>query len=113
MFNLSNRYLDLDPVMGRQAADAGLACRIGYDINVSPEEKRAGKQPSIWAVMAESERDLKGLISDPRWQAPELRPGTPVWTDDYSDVVRSIRWLPLRSRPAKAEVSGPGLPRRV
>ena len=57
-FNLSNRYLDLDPVLGRQAADAGLACRIGYDLVVSPEEKRAGKQPSIWAVMAEAERDL-------------------------------------------------------
>ena len=96
-FNLSNRYLDLDPVIGRQAADAGLACWIGYDINVSPEEKRAGKQPSIWAVMAEAERDLKGLISDARWQAPELRPGTSVWTDDYSDVVHSIRWFPLRS----------------
>ena len=31
-FNLSNRYLDLDPLMGRQAQDAGLACRIAYDV---------------------------------------------------------------------------------
>ena len=60
-FNLSNRYLDLDPVLGRQAADAGLACRIAYDLVVSPEEKRAGKQPSIWAVMAEAESDLGEL----------------------------------------------------
>ncbi len=96
-FNLSNRYLDLDPVIGRQASDAGLACWIGYDVDVSPEEKRTGKQPSIWAVMAEVGRDMKGLVSDPRWRAPELRRGTPVWTDDYSDVVRSVRWLPLRS----------------
>ena len=29
-----------------------------YDIDVSTEEKRSGKQPSIWAVMAEAERDL-------------------------------------------------------
>ena len=57
-FNLSNRYLDLDPVMGRQAADAGLVCRIGYDLDVSDEEKQAGKQPSIWAVMAAAESDL-------------------------------------------------------
>ena len=74
-FNLSNRYLDLDPVLGRQAADAGLACRIGYDIAVSAEEKRAGKQPSIWAVMAESEGDLVELASDPRWRAPKREPG--------------------------------------
>ena len=51
-FNLSNRYLDLDPVLGRQAGDADMACRIGHDIVVSPEEKQAGKQPSIWAVIA-------------------------------------------------------------
>ena len=55
-FNLSNRYLDLDPVMGRQAADAGLACRIGYDVASSAGGEQAGKQPSIWAVMAASER---------------------------------------------------------
>ena len=32
LFNLSNRYLDLDPVIGRQAGDAGLACRVCYDL---------------------------------------------------------------------------------
>jgi hypothetical protein len=96
-FNLSNRYLDLDPVLGRQAADAGLACRIGHDIVVSPEAKRAGKQPSIWAVMTESEGDLLVLASDPRWQEPKRRLGAPVWTDDYSDVLSCIRWRPLRA----------------
>ena len=36
--NLSNRYLDLDPVMARQAADAGLVCRIRHDVNVEEAE---------------------------------------------------------------------------
>ena len=58
LFNLSNRYLDLDPVIGRQAGDAGLVCRVCYDLQVSDDEKRAGKQPSIWAVMAANETDL-------------------------------------------------------
>jgi hypothetical protein len=97
-FNLSNRYLDLDPVLGRQAADAGLACRIGYDLLVSPEEKRAGKQPSIWAVMAESEQELDELASDPRWRAPIQQAASAIWTDDYSDLVSCIRWIPLRTR---------------
>ncbi len=95
-FNLSNRYLDLDPVMGRQAADAGLVCRIGYDTAVSAEEKRTGKQPSIWAVMAEAEQDLGSLISDSRWRRPRLRPGASAWTDDYSDLVSCLHWLPRR-----------------
>ena len=70
VFNLSNRYLDLDPLLGRQAADAGLVCRIAYDLDVSEDEKRAGKQPSIWAVMAGSESDLGGLATDARLAAP-------------------------------------------
>jgi hypothetical protein len=98
-FNLSNRYLDLGTLMGRQAVDAGLACRIGYDLVVSPEERQAGKQPSIWAVMAAGERDLGELASDPRWEKPQPSPGSRPWTDDYSDLVRYLRWKPLRPRP--------------
>ena len=96
-FNLSNRYLDLEPVVGRQATDGGLVCRIGYDIVISPEEKRAGKQPSIWAVMAESAQDLGELASDPRWRAPASHPASAAWTDDFSDIARCIRWVPLRT----------------
>ena len=52
VFNLSNRYLDLEPVVTALAIDAGLVCRIRADRDVTPAEKRDGKQPSIWAVLA-------------------------------------------------------------
>jgi hypothetical protein len=90
LFNLSNRYLDLDPVLGRQADDAGLICRIRYDLHVSDDEKQAGKQPSIWAVMAASARDLGKLADDPRWQLPVAQQGSSVWTDDYSDLASHL-----------------------
>jgi hypothetical protein len=102
-FNLSNRYLDFERVIGRQAADAGVVCRIGYDLIVNAQEKRAGKQPSIWAVMAKSTRDLKELASDPRWRAPLENPASAVWTDDYSDVASCIRWTPLRTAERNIE----------
>ena len=95
VFNLSNRYLDLDPVMGRQAEDAGLVCRIGYDLARERREKRAGKQPSIWAVMAANERDLGALAADPRWTSRRPRPDSRAWTDDYSDLARYLRWMPV------------------
>jgi hypothetical protein len=97
-FNLSNRYLDLEPVLGRQAADAGLLCRVAYDVVVSSEEKQSGKQPSIWAVMAEAETDFGGLTDDPRWRVPRLRRDSAVWTDDFSDLASTIRWMPLQTR---------------
>jgi hypothetical protein len=95
-FNLTNRYLDLEPVIGRQAADAGLVCLIGYDTTVSDEETHAGKRGSIWAVMAEAEHDLGSLISSSHWRRPRLRLSVAAWTDDYSDLVSSIHWLPRR-----------------
>ncbi len=94
VFNLSNRYLDLEPVIGRQAEDAGMVCRVCYDLDVSDEGKRAGKQPSIWAVMAASDNDLGGLAGDTRWRSPALRRGSAVWTDDYSDLASYLILVP-------------------
>jgi hypothetical protein len=101
-FNLSNNFLDLDPLMGTQARDAGLACRIRYDVDVPPEARRAGKLPSIWALTARSEADLAGLAADSRWRPPIERPGAIAWTDDYSDLASYLvfrpRWARDRSR---------------
>ena len=98
-FNLSNRYLDLEPVLGRQATDAGLVCRIAYDVDVSPEQKQSGKQPSIWAIVVEAENDLGELANDPLWRKPRMRDRSAVWTDDFSDPASYIRWLPRRYGP--------------
>jgi hypothetical protein len=107
LFNLSNRYLDLDPVIVRQADDAGMVSRIGYDLRVSDDEKRAGKQPSIWAVLAVNERDLAGLAVDDRWQPPALRPGSAVWTDDYSDLASYLILMPGGRRGDRRSVVTP------
>jgi len=101
VFNLSNRYLDLDPLVDRQARDAGLVCRVRYDLDVSPEKRRAGKQPSIWAVMAEREADLGPLADDPRWQPPRHRPNSSAWTDDYSDLASYLTLRPRRAPDAQ------------
>lgn len=80
-FNLSSKFLDLPPLMARQAEDAGLPCRVRWDLSVPDEALRAGRRPSIWAVLG----DLPGL--PPSWLSPAPRPGASPWTDDYSDLV--------------------------
>jgi SAM-dependent methyltransferase len=112
-FNLSNRYLELDPVMGRQAEDAGLICRIRSDTMLDRAEQQGGKQPSIWAVMAADEGDLAHLAADPRWTRPAVRTNSRAWTDDYSDLARSLRWTPgrlgrVRSAAGSSVVTEPG-----
>jgi len=97
-FNLSNRYLDLDPVMSRQAEDAGMVYRACHDLHPSDAEKQAGKQPTIWAVMAAAEQDLGGLESDGRWQHSAHGALSRVWTDDYSDLASHLIFTPGGSR---------------
>jgi hypothetical protein len=89
-FHLSNRYLDLDPVVGRQARDAGLFCRIRYDPDITADEKQAGKQASVWALMATREAHLGAVADDPRWQVSHDHPGTRLWTDDDSDLASHL-----------------------
>ncbi len=103
VFNLSNRYLDLVPVVGALAHDGGLVCRVRADVNVSREEKRQGKQPSLWAVLARHEEDLGEIAHDPRWRLPRFRPDADVWTDDFSNLVAAFRPFSNFSMPERIQ----------
>jgi hypothetical protein len=83
-------------------------CRIAYDLNVSEDEKRAGKQPSIWGVMAASVSDLDSLATDVGWQRPALGAHSSIWTDDYSDLASYLMLSPGRFRSRdRATIVGP------
>ncbi len=91
MFNLSNRHLDLEPVLGALARDASLAARIEFDGNVTPAERARGKLASRWAVMARRPADLGSLVTDALDAAPGAC-GRAGWTDDFSSVLGVLRW---------------------
>ena len=63
--HLSNRSIDLDPVVGQLARDAGLFARVRHDRKLSPQERRDGKSTSIWAVLAVQPSHLGALAADP------------------------------------------------
>jgi len=91
-FNISNRYLDLRPVLGSLAQDAGLACTVQEDLNVSADEQTKGKFASTWLLMARHRSDLEPLESQPNWHQVQVEPRTRVWTDDYSSIAGIIHW---------------------
>jgi hypothetical protein len=99
VLNITNRYLDLDPVVGDLARDAGMVCRIRLDRDFSLAEKRAEKSASMWAVLAERETDLGPLAHDPRWNEPRPDQGASPWTDDYASILSYLSILrPSRTR---------------
>jgi hypothetical protein len=94
-FHISNKYIDLAPVLGALAKDAKLRCLVRRDLNVSQADARDGKSTSIWAVMAASDANLGVLSEDPRWKSALVRPHEAVWTDDFSDIAKHIVFGPM------------------
>ena len=92
-FNISNRNLELSGVMGNLAKDAGLVGRIQQQREVSPEEHAQFHFPSYWAVMARSSNDLALLDEDPNWQPLTPDSATRVWTDDFSNILGTLKAL--------------------
>ena len=90
-FNLSNRHLDLRPVVAALAKDQGLVCRLHDDLDVTPEQFVAGRFPARVAVAARSLEDLGGIARDPRWVEPQTRADLELWTDDYSSLLPIYR----------------------
>jgi hypothetical protein len=88
--HISNRYIDLAPVLGVLARDAGLVARVRSDLDLSPEQVEDGKLPSAWIVMAARGADLGALAKDPRWREPRSRPEEAVWTDDFSNIITHL-----------------------
>jgi hypothetical protein len=91
-FHISNRYLDLRPVLAALARDANLTFRYRDDLELIEEEREQGKEPSQWAVMVESPEYLGALAVDPRWRRPEDLPGIRVWTDHFSNLLEIFVW---------------------
>ena len=92
LFHISNRYVDLKPVLGDLAGDAGLSCQAQDDIAVSPALEKEGKTASQCVVMT---RRASSRLSPVVWGAVRPRPGVRVWTDDYCDLVGALRFKAL------------------
>lgn len=90
LFHISNRHLDLEPVLGNLAADAGLVGLTQDDATLTQAEEALGKQASQWVVLARQPEDLAALSSDSRWQ-PLRRDTGALWTDQFSSIVGVLR----------------------
>jgi hypothetical protein len=85
-FHITNKYLDLEPVLANLANARGLACWGRADVASKFEEER-GKMSSRWVIMARQPSDLRCLAKDPRWHDLSGRAGGRPWTDSYSNLL--------------------------
>ena len=89
VFHVSNRSLDLKPILADLAESRNLLCIAFDDLKPSSLEE---KDPSEWVVMARSAPEISNLSINSQWQRLNGTRGRRVWTDDYSNILRAIRW---------------------
>ncbi|HEX8393749.1 MAG TPA: fused MFS/spermidine synthase, partial [Longimicrobium sp.] len=81
--HISNRYLDLEPVVAALARERGLASLV----STGPAGKRERYESiATWVAVARSENDLMLLHADSRWK-PLTKRAIQPWTDDYSSLL--------------------------
>ena len=64
LFNISNRHINLQPVLGDIAEALGLVALVREDDEVSEAEAEARKSESDWLILARRREDLAGLDDD-------------------------------------------------
>jgi hypothetical protein len=90
-FNISNRYIDLEAMLGAHARDERLVALTNLDLDVSAEEKANGRAQSHWVLFARTEGPLSVVRGRPGWRNPETKTTVRAWTDDYSNLLNVLR----------------------
>ena len=101
-FHVSNRYLDLAPVLSNLARDRGLTCLVRADIYGDYVE---GQDPSIWVGLGRRQSDLAalpgpqaGVSPGQSWSTVPPADGA-VWTDEQANLFRAWRWSEAGAAP--------------
>ena len=96
LMHISNRYLDLEPVLAAGARAGGWHARIlRYSPGLS-ERVIEESHPSVWIVMSRDPATLGRLMSlsrSDRWQPLDERAGFSGWTDDYASILPLLKGL--------------------
>ena len=86
--NISNRYLDLEPIIAQAAQEMGWSGVVVYDEGNSESYYVS----NTWILLSKS----SAVFADPNFQdayttALQPRKGFRAWTDDYSNIIQILR----------------------
>ena len=89
LVHISNRFLDLEPVVAA-AAQAGGWQAIALDYSPSP--LAVGATRSLWIALSRDPKAIAALRQNDRdWRPVSGRAGFTAWSDDYSTILPLIR----------------------
>ena len=85
-FHVTNRYLDLVPVVQKLADAAGLYAVLVADDGQEPMGSR-----SDWVLLSDSEERLDAKPIEEAAETIEPRAGMRLWTDDFNNIVQVLK----------------------
>jgi hypothetical protein len=91
-FHVTNRYVNLPPLLAALAQDQGLIHRYREDLSIAPADQANGKLPSQYFVLARRSEDLQSLGTNPRWRESATMKGVRAWSDQQTNIFRLLKW---------------------
>ena len=96
LVHISNRYIDLEPVVAALAEESSLHALQRVDLG----RGHAGRSPSLWVAFSADPATLARLeAASPAgaWE-PLPRAESRAWTDDFASILPFLRWGKLLER---------------
>ncbi len=99
LIHISNRYLDLEPVLASEAKVRGWASAI-ITQRVTQEQIDAGETTSVWVMMARSKVGLQrarnavpqgATVQNSEWRPLAQQQGFTRWTDEFGSILHLIK----------------------
>ncbi|HEV7658327.1 MAG TPA: fused MFS/spermidine synthase [Allosphingosinicella sp.] len=99
LFHISNRYLDLQPVIADLAARGGWTAAL-MEYSPNEAEKAANATISVWIALSRSPETIARLTAASgaragAWLDVEPQPGFSGWTDDHASILPIINFRSL------------------
>ena len=92
LIHISNRFLDLEPVLARLAGAGGwTAARLAYRPPAALGDSPAAF-PSLWIALSRQPERIDQLrAAGGNWQALRSKADTPLWRDDFASVLPALK----------------------
>jgi spermidine synthase len=90
--HISNRYLNLEPMLAALIRQEGLHAVARVDDQVSAEEVAKGRLGSHWIMISRQAEPLADLNASQRWREPAADARVRPWTDDYSNILSVLTY---------------------
>ncbi|MDD5302173.1 MAG: fused MFS/spermidine synthase [Elusimicrobia bacterium] len=89
LLHVSNRYLDLRPVLAATALDLGLSAAAKRQLSAGLVEE--GRAPSVWAAVSRDAAAIGKLVEKKGWRALDAKGSrATAWTDRHASLLPAL-----------------------